>query len=128
MLVERNGITLKYEVLPKVILKGIGLGLGETEDEVVARVNIFADRGKKIKSVYGNRHFNNWIVRLGKDWQITNVHFIRCKICNDSGRITVYNECDQCFGEDPNCEKCNGEGNERTTIRCSDCEGAPSRR
>ena len=106
-------------IIPKsTAKKAVMEGLSEPE-EVISRIREFVKYSARITHPKGNRRYEEWVFKVTKNGRVDDVHLIKCELCEDHGRIAVYDICEYCDGD--GCGKCNNTGERKSSIPCQEC-------
>jgi len=109
-----SDLNITDDVLHKATL----LGFGDCSKDTLIQLREALWLAVKTKHFHGNMRYKDWVF-LVKRRTLIGLHLIKCNSCDDSKRITVYEECPVCYGD--GCKRCNGKGDVRGMIPCPDC-------
>ncbi len=109
----------QYFVAKKTIEKALKLGLAEDRNGVILWINNYCEKAEDIDHRFGNKKYGSWIFRVNEDNVVKNIHLIRCEYCNDTKKITVYDDCAWCEGA--GCKHCHDNGHIENQIPCHHC-------
>jgi len=98
--------------------KALLLGFGEDNPEIITHLKEALWLSVKTKHPNGNMRYKDWIFLVNHN-QLINIHLVKCSNCDDTKRITVYEECITCEGK--GCKRCRKSGELKSSIPCPDC-------
>ena len=109
---------LDVHVLPKFESLAVSLGLCDFGEDYKAIIRQHLYKAAIIRHPKGNRRYKDWIFKVVKN-TVVHIHQIKCHSCHDTKLMTVYEECEKCYGD--GCPACSGKGEVRVTRPCPDC-------